>query len=146
MHNATNGCNLSPQDADLTVNELLGLGQLHLQDYNELLVLIQEQQARSIDFDAKGLVDFTNKIDKRVGEIAANRLVLHKICNRLIGFCGTKNPKISQIAKKLPKKYQSTLEVLIEAIDQKIEECVKELDANRQLFKRNIGYLEGLVE
>ena len=31
-------------------------------------------------------------------------------------------------------------------IDQKIEECVKELDANRQLFKRNIGYLEGLVE
>ena len=63
MHNATNGYNLSPQDADLTVNELLGLGQLHLQDYNELLVLIQEQQARSIDFDAKGLVDFTNKID-----------------------------------------------------------------------------------
>ena len=121
MHNGTNGPNGFPLDADLIANELLGVLQLHLQDYNELLVLIQDQQACAFNFDGEGLISSIDKIEIRMEGISANRLVLYEARDRLIGFYGAEQDHcIRQAIKVFPKKYQSILMVLIEAIDQKV--------------------------
>lgn len=142
MHNGTNEF---PQDADLIANELLGALQLHLQDYNELLVLIQDQQACAFDFDAEGLISSTDRINIWMKGVSSNRQVLYQTRGRLIDFYGAaQDHRVRQVIKVLPEKYHSMLMVLIEAIDQKVEECSKEIKESGRLFERSLIYLEGL--
>ena len=142
MHN---GPNEFPQDADLIANELLGALQLHLQDYNELLVLIQAQQACTFNFDGEGLISSIDKINLRMEGISSNRQVLYQTRDRLIDFYGAEQDhRVRQAIKVLPVKYQSILMILIEAIDQKVKECSEENKESGRLFERSLDYLEGL--
>ena len=140
-----NGPNEFPQDADLIANELLGVLQLHLQDYDELLVLIQAQQACAMNCDPKGLISSIDKINLQMGGICSNRQMLYQSRDRLIDYYGAQQDhRVRQAIKVLPKKYQSILMVLMEAIDQKVWECSEELKESGLLFERGLDYLEGL--
>ena len=144
MHNGTNGPNGFPLDADLIANELLGVLQLHLQDYDELLALIQAQQACAFNFDAEGLISSTDRINIWMKGISSNRQVLYQTRDRLIDFYGAQqDQQVRQAIKVLPEKYQSILMVLIEAIDQKIEKCTVAIKESDLLFERSLDYLEG---
>ena len=140
MHN---GPNEFPQDADLIANELLGVLQLHLQDYDELLVLIQAQRACAIDYDSEGLISSIDGIKLWMEGICANRQVLYQTRDRLIDFYGAQQDhQVRQAIKVLPEKYQSILMVLIEAIDQKVGECTAAIKESDLLFERSLNYLE----
>ena len=141
MHN---GPNEFPEDADLIANELLGVLQLHLQDYDELLVLIQAQQACAINCDSEGLISSFDKINLQMEGISSNRQMLYRSRDRLIDYYGAQQDhQVRQAIKVLPEKYQSILMVLIEAIDQKIEKCTVAIKESDLLFERSLDYLEG---
>ena len=140
-----NGPNEFPQDADLIANELLGVLQLHLQDYDELLVLIQAQQACAINCDSEGLISSFDKINLQMEGISSNRQMLYRSRDRLIDYYGAQQDhRVRQAIKVLPEKYQSILMVLMEAIDQKVGECSEEIKESGLLFERGLDYLEGL--
>ena len=140
MHNDPNEF---PEDADLIANELLGVLQLHLQDYDELLVLIQAQRACAIDCDSEGLISSVDEIKLCMEGVCANRQVLYQTRDRLIDFYGAQqDQQVRQAIKVLPEKYQSILMVLIEAIDQKVEECTAAIKESDLLFERSLNYLE----
>ena len=139
-----NGPNEFPQDADLIANELLGVLQLHLQDYDELLVLIQAQQACAINCDPEGLISSIDKINLQMEGVCSTRQMLYQSRDRLIDFYGAQqDQQVRQAIKVLPEKYQSILMVLIEAIDQKIEKCTVAIKESDLLFERSLDYLEG---
>ena len=139
-----NSPNEFPEDTDLIANELLGVLQLHLQDYDELLVLIQAQQACAINCDSEGLISSIDEINLRMEGICTNRQMLYQARDRLIAFYGAQQDhQVRQAIKVLPEKYQSILMVLIEAIDQKVGECTVALKESGLLFKMSLDYLEG---
>ena len=140
-----NGPNEFPQDADLIANELLGVLQLHLQDYDELLVLIQAQQACAINCDPEGLISSIDKINLQMEGVCSTRQMLYQSRDRLIDFYGVQQDhRVRQAIKVLPEKYQSILMVLMEAIDQRVGECSGEIKESGLLFERGLDYLEGL--